>query len=122
MDMILLQTIIGYANIALEGISVIFITFVFFDLVFVDETIELTGISEKFSKFKRYDIFKSSLLYLVLSIYFSLFGRLAIFLDFPIIAYTLFSLIANMFLLAFTFKLYQLIHNYVPEHEKKSLY
>jgi hypothetical protein len=119
MDIMLLQTLLGYANIILEAISVIFITFVFFDLAFVDKNMELTGISEKFEKFKRYDIFKSSLIFLVLSIYFGLFGKLAIFLDFPVIAFTVFTLIANGFLLAFAFKLYQLMHKYVPEGGKK---
>ena len=120
MNILLVQNILNYINIGLEGISVVFITFVFFDLVFVDENFELSGISEKFSKFKRYNIFKNSLIFLVLSIYFGIFGKVAIFLDFPVIAFTLFSLIANLFLLAFSFKLYQIIHNYVPDKDKKN--
>jgi hypothetical protein len=119
MDILIIQNILNYLNIGLEGASVVFITFVFFDLIFVDETIELSGISEKFSKFKRYDIFKNSLIFLVLSIYFGLFGKLAVAFDFPIVAFTLFSLIGNVFLLAFSYKLYQLIHNYVPDKHKE---
>ncbi len=118
MDMMQLQNILDFTNIGLEGLCAIFITFVFFDLVFTDKNAELSGISEKFEKFKRYDVFKSSLLFLVFSIYFGLFGKFAVFLNFPRIAFSVFALISNLFIIVFVFKLYTLIHKYVPKIEK----
>jgi Na+/H+ antiporter NhaD/arsenite permease-like protein len=111
----MLELGLTYANIALEIISIVFITFVFFDLVFIDRNIKLTEIAEKFEKFKRYDIFKSSLIFLVLALYFFFFAKLSVYFDFPVIALSLFSLIGNLFLLMFVYKLYQLLHKYVPQ-------
>ena len=117
MDFILIQKIVNYANLSLEGLSVIFITFVFFDLVFTDRNIQLSGIAEKFEKFKRYDVFKNSLIFLVLSLYFSLFGKIALFFEFPEMTFSIFNLIGNLFLIAFVFSLYKLLHKYVPKGE-----
>lgn len=117
MDLILIEQTISSLNIALEVISVVFITFVFFDLVFIDRSVQLSQLSEKFEKFKRYDIFKGSLIYLVLSLYFGLFAKLSLFLEFPAVSFSIFTLVANIFLLLFSFNLYQLLHKYVPEIE-----
>jgi hypothetical protein len=118
MNLLLLQQILNYLNLGLEGISVVFITFVFFDLIFVDKNIQLSQISEKFEKFKRYDIFKNSLIFLVLSLYFGFFAKLSYFFEFPELAFSIFSMIANIFLIAFVYSLYQLMHKYVPDAEK----
>lgn len=119
MDLILFEQAMSTINISLEIISIIFITFVFFDLVFIDRKVQLSELSEKFEKFKRYDVFKSSLIFLVLSLYFGFFAKLSIFLEFPAISFSIFTLVANVFLLLFAFKLYQLIHKYVPDFDKK---
>jgi len=118
MSLAFVQNVIDYANMGLGALSAVFITFVFFDLVFIDKNVQLTNLSEKFEKFKRYDIFRNSLIFLVFSIYFGIFGKLAISLNFPEIAFSVFTLISNMFLAAFVFKLYQLLHKYVPLEEK----
>jgi hypothetical protein len=118
MNLLLFQQILNYANIGLEAASVVFITFVFFDLAFVDKNIQLSQISEKFEKFKRYDIFKNSLIFLVLSLYFGFFAKLAFFFEFPELAFSAFTMIANVFLIAFVYNLYQLMHKYVPDVEK----
>ena len=120
MDLIMLELVISYVNIFLEFTSIVFITFVFFDLVFLDRNIKLSGISEKFQKFKRYDIFKSSLFFLVLTFYFLFFGKIAIFFRLPELTFTIFALIANIFLLVFVFKLYQILRKYVVEEEVPS--
>jgi len=117
MDLIMLELVISYINIFLEFTSIVFITFVFFDLVFIDRNIKLSGISEKFQKFKRYDIFKSSLFFLVLTFYFLFFGKIAIFFRLPELTFAIFALIANIFLLVFVFKLYQILRKYVVEDE-----
>jgi len=117
MDLVAINQVISYVNVGLETLSVIFITFVFFDLIFVDRTIKLTGISEKFEKFHRYDTFKSSLVFLVLNLYFFFFAKISLLLKFPDISFTIFTLMGNVFLLLFTFKLYNLIHKYVSKEK-----
>ena len=107
--------LISYTNIILEITIIVFISFVFFDLLFVDKQLKLSELSEKFEKFKRYDIFKSSLIFLVLSLYFTLFAKLSHYFGLPTVTFDLFSLLGNIFLLLFSFKLYQLIHKYVPK-------
>ena len=103
------------ANLVLEVLSTVFITFVFFDLVFIDRSMHLTNLSEKFEKFKRYDVFRNSLIYLVLSLYCAFFSKLSLFLKMPSAAFEVFTLIANIFLLLFVFQLFKLLHNYVPK-------
>jgi hypothetical protein len=115
MDIILIEQILTYINIFLELSVLIFITYVFFDLVYIDRTAQLTSLSEKFQKFKRYDIFKGSLIFLVLGLYSYFFGKLAEILQFPSVAFTIFTLVGNFFLLVFTFNLYRLLHKYVPK-------
>lgn len=119
MDIIALDRVLSFINLGLQFFSIVFITYVFFDLVFVDRKIKLSHLTEKFDKFKRYDVFKSSLIYLVFTLYFIFFGKISQFLGLHNIALSLFSFVANIFLLIFVFKLYQLLHKYVPKIEEK---
>jgi hypothetical protein len=105
------------ANLILEVASTAFITFVFFDLLFIDRNLHLSNLSEKFEKFKRYDVFKNSLIFLVLSLYCAFFAKLSLFLGMPQVAFEVFTLIANIFLLLFVFQLFQLLHKYVPKND-----
>ncbi len=120
MDFLMIERIINATNLILELASMVFITFVFFDLVVVDREIQLTQLSEKFEKLKRYDQFKSSLIFLVLYLYSMFFSKVSQFLEFPSLASSIFSLIGTIFLLLFTFKLYQIISKYVPKDEKNN--
>jgi hypothetical protein len=106
-------------NFLLETVSIIIISFVFFDLLYVDKNVHLTMLSETFEKFKRYDIFKSSLIFLVLHLYFTFLGKISIYLRFANIFFAIFTFIGNLFLIIFVFKLYRLIHNYAPKAEKE---
>jgi hypothetical protein len=117
MDFMLLVNVMSIINLILEIASIIFITFVFFDLIYIDRTYQLTSLSEKFEKLKRYDVFKASLIFLVLSLYFNFFSKISIYLEFPTFTFGIFTFIANLFLLLFVFKLYTLLHKYVPEAE-----
>ena len=119
MNLILIDKILSFINLGLQFLSIIFITYVFFDLVFVDRKIKLGHLTEKFDKFKRYDVFKSSLIYLVFTLYFIFFGKIAQFLGIHNLALSIFSFIANLFLLMFVYKLYQLLRKYVPKIEEK---
>ena len=119
MDINLIDKALSFVNIGMQFISIIFITYVFFDLVFVDRKIKLSHLTEKFDKFKRYDVFKSSLIYLVFTLYFIFFGKVAQMLGLHNLALSIFSFIANLFLLMFVYKLYQLLRKYVPKLEEK---
>ncbi len=118
MDINTFNQLLSFVNLGLQFLSIVFITYVFFDLVFVDRKIKLGNLTERFDKFKRYDVFKSSLIYLVLTFYFIFFGKVSQFLGIHKVALSIFSFIANIFLLIFVFKLYQLLHKYVPKIEE----
>lgn len=117
MNIVVIDKTLSVINLALQFISIVFITYVFFDLVFVDRKIKLSHLTEKFDKFKRYDVFKSSLIYLVFTLYFIFFGKVSQFLGFHNLALSLFTFIANIFLLIFVYKLYLLLRKYVPKVE-----
>jgi hypothetical protein len=120
MDILLVENILLGTNFILEILSITFITFVFFDLVFIDRSVQLSELSEKYEKFKRYDIFKSSLIFLVLSLYFGFFAKIAVYFEFPSLSFSVFTFVGNIFLLLFVYKLYKLLHNYVPDIEGKA--
>ena len=117
MDILAFENILSLISLFLEIGSTVFITFVFFDLVFVDRNIQISELSEKFEKFKRYDVFKASLIYLVLSLYVMFFAKLSLFLEFSRLTFIFFSFISNIFLMLFAISLYTLVHRYVPKLE-----
>ena len=114
-----IELILFWFNIILEVISLTFISFVFFDLLYVDQKVHLTQLSETYEKFKRYDIFKTSLIFLVLNLYFSFLAKLTYYLNFHSMIFTFLSFIGNLFLIIFTFDLYKLVHSYVPKVKKE---
>lgn len=114
MNLFAIDSVLMQINFILEFVSIIFVTFVFFSLMFTDKKIQLSHLSEKFTKFHRYDVFKHSLFFLVITFYFVFFSRIVEFLEFPNLTSTIFTFIANIFLLLFVFELYKLLHKYVP--------
>lgn len=115
MEGIDLVYILNYLNFFVEIASLFFITYVFFDLKFMDRRMKLTQLSETFEKFKRYEIFKTSLLFLILNLYFNFLAKFSIHLGFGEITYSVFILIANLFLFAFASRMYRIIHDYIPQ-------
>ncbi len=119
MNLLLVENILLALNFILEILCISFITFVFFDLVFLDRAIQLPFLSEKLQKFKRYDLFKTTIIFLVLSLYFGFFAKAAVYFEFPSITFSIFTFVSNIFLLLFVYKVYNLLHKYIPETEIK---
>jgi hypothetical protein len=119
MDIVQFTNHLSVVNFALESIAMVFITFVFFDLLYADKNMHLSMLSETFEKFKRYDIFKSSLIFLVIYLYFTFLAKLSMFLKLNNFIFVICSFLGNIFLILFVIRLYRLIHYYVPKEENK---
>lgn len=103
---------LSYINTGLEALSIIFISYVFFSLLHKDKKLHLSRISEKS---RRYDMFKSSLILLVVHLYFSFIAKLSVYSSLPGIMFDMLNLVANVFLFLFVLKLYRLLVRYTEK-------
>lgn len=114
----MLEQILFLVNSVFGGASLIFITYVFFRLEMSDRAETTLHKRQLFDKFKRYDIMKSSLIFLVITHYFTMLGRFIVYFNFYRFFFECFMLLGNLALLVIDYKFFILLRKWVVSHKK----
>ncbi len=101
---------------AIEIIAIAFLTYTFFDLMYVDSRIKKSQIAERFEIFHRYKIFRSALIYIVVALYFFLLSRIAFYFTDNMVFQDSLVIIGDLFVIVFTLNMFRMVRHYAEIH------